>query len=428
MAIDSKEVLLDIALIKEDMLTNNSDCVVSIFGKEGSGKSLFTLNLATYFDKTYFCDWDELQTPLPKKVIEYITPRIKNSEWLHTATVTPEEDGKVIAIRGGDNVILFSLHVTKKPDEAGKSSGKVTISIKENDKYNSIVDLPVELTKEGIYLYETYDALAVHTRFAQTFEDFARGAPKTPTHRVMWWDEAHRFSKRGTFDTNTNRALLKYFQDIRGARRIFLLCYPELREMDRKVLQRSRLYYETVKRADDYFVRGWTQDQIDAKMRSLRVFSKESRASAWVNDAGQPISKKPVNVFRVNMKGIELVYEAYKKRKEGSLRRSDEELAQYGTYGSWDVANEVVRTTDLKFNSAKLMASNATRKAFNERWFGEDELEMVRGNYKIKTESCYNKLVEFCKSNGANLEKYKVDESKKVKTLPASNIDIVKEK
>ena len=408
------------------MELNNSDCVVSIFGKEGSGKSLFTLNLATYFDKTYLCDWSELQSPLPKNVLEYLDLRIKNSNWLRTAMVIPDPDGKRITISDKENSIVLS-HRMRRRAEDGSGDGVITLSIqdKENEKFKDLVDLPTEFTKEEIHIYETYDGLAIQNRFAQTFEDFARNSPNVPTFRVMWWDEAHRFSKRGTFDTNTNRTLLKYFQDIRGARRIYLLCYPELREMDRKVLQRSRLYFETVKKADDYFVRGWRQNQIDAKMRSLRVFSKESRASAWIDDNGNPIPKKPVIVFRVNMKGIELVHDAYKERKAGSLRRSDEELRQFGIYSTWDVANEVVRTTDLKFNSATLMASNAARKAYAEGWFDTEHLDFVRGQYKIKTKECHDKLLEFCKEHGANIAKYKVDAA--VSRAFKESVELVKE-
>lgn len=419
-------MLLDIELIKRDMELNNSDCVVSIFGKEGSGKSLFTLNLATYFDKTYLCDWSEMESPLPKNVLEYLDLRIKNPSWLRTAMVIPDPDGKRITISDKENSIVLAHRMLRR-DADGCGDGTITVSIKgsSDEKYKDLVDWPTEFTKEEIHIYETYDGLAIQNRFAQTFEDFARNSPNVPTFRVMWWDEAHRFSKRGTFDTNTNRTLLKYFQDIRGARRIYLLCYPELREMDRKVLQRSRLYFETVKKADDYFVRGWRQSQIDAKMRSLRVFSKESRASAWIDDSGQPIPKKPVIVFRVNMKGIELVHDAYKERKAGSLRRSDEELRQFGIYSTWDVANEVVRTTDLKFNSATLMASNAARKAYAEGWFDNEHLDFVRGNYKIKTKECHDKLLEFCKEHGANLKAYKVDAA--VSRAFKESVELVKE-
>jgi len=307
MAIRNRNVIMEIEAIKEDMHTTNSDCVISIFGKEGSGKSTLALNLAKYFDT----------------------------------------------------------------------------------KFN------VSTMKE---------------KFAQTFEDFARVCPTVPSYEVCWWDEAHRFSKRGSYDTDVNRIMLKYLQDIRGQKRIIILCYPEIREIDRKVTQRSRLYFETLKHGDQFYVRGWREEQIHAMMRAARLFSAKSRAAAWVTDAGQFIPQKPIVVFRCDFREIEPELEVYKSMKEGSLRRSDEELAQYGIYCPADVYNELVRITEYSYESARKIVSRVLNTLMNENRFTEDQVIYEKGKYKIKTKETFEAILKIAKEQGATgrLDQYRV--------------------
>lgn len=319
MAIRNRNVRLEIEAIKEDMHKTNSDCVISVFGKEGSGKSTLAENLAKAFDPNF-------------------------------------------------NV-------------------------------NTMRD-----------------------KFAQTFEDFARICPKVPAFEVCWWDEAHRFSKRGTYDTEVNRVILKYFQDIRGARRIIILCYPEVREVDRKVVQRSRLYFETIKHGDQFYIRGWREEQIHAMMRASRLFSAKSRAAAWVTDSGQFIPQKPITVFRVDFRGIEPENELYKSLKEGSLRRSDEELLQYGTYCQADVANEIVRTSEYAFDTAKKMAARTINNLMEQNRFTEDEAIVEHGKVKIKTKDAFETVVRIAKEIGATgyLRDYRVS------NVPTINVEYIK--
>lgn len=263
----------------------------------------------------------------------------------------------------------------------------------------------------AVFLDRTFNADAVNTRVAQTFEDFARKAPETKPYHAVWWDEAHRFSKRGSFDTDINRVLLEYFQDIRGARRIYLLCFPELREIDRKVIQRCKLFFETVKKGNEFWVRGWNKKQILATIDCYRLPSAKSKALRW---AGLPFH--PIRVFRHDYKdfpepskcstrpepipSVSKVQEAYKILKEGSLRRSDEKLKQYGARDPIDVANEIMRLSTYSFDRAKELAYKNVKVALAEGWGDEKEIELVNNRfYKIKSDVLFEKIVDACLNN-----------------------------
>lgn len=243
----------------------------------------------------------------------------------------------------------------------------------------------------------------VHKRVAQTYEDFANKAPELKAYEVLQWDEAHRFSKRGTYDTVVNRVLLEYFQDSRGLMRKYILCYPELREVDRKVIQRSDFYFETIKKntfvmvngklkpKPEYWVRGWSEEQIDRTIRSFRVFSYDSKQKLWIG-----VPKAPKRVFQHDFKGIEDIRIAYRVMKEGSLRLTDEKLRMYGARDPIHVANEIVRVTTFGFEYAKELAYENTKRAIDEGWFQGDELVKVQGRYKIKSNALFERIVDAC--------------------------------
>src|SRR3990172_11187670 len=72
----------------------------------------------------------------------------------------------------------------------------------------------------AVYLDHTFTPEVVFERVAQTFTDYARVFPEVKPFQVGWWDEAHRFSKRGQSDTKSKRWVLEYLQDIRGAKQM----------------------------------------------------------------------------------------------------------------------------------------------------------------------------------------------------------------
>jgi len=287
--IHNPTLIEELSMLTNDMRTSNQDLVISIFGREGSGKSTFALNLAKVLDTTF---------------------------------------------------------------------------------------TPATLPK----------------RTAQTFEDFSRKAPSVDALQLVWWDEAHRFGKRGTYDTETNRALLEYFQDSRGSRRIYLLCYPELKEIDRKVVQRSRLYFETIRKGQDWFVRGWRRNQVEAIIDSYRLYSYKSKMERW-----QGIPRNPITVFKHDYKGVEDLKKEYDVLKEGSLRRTDEKLRAYGSYNSMDVANEVARLdkNSYSFGHIQHKVTEAAERAVEEGWSGNDGLvKTPSGRWIIKSDVFFEKLVK----------------------------------
>ena len=303
--INNKSVLSELDELIVDMHKNDQDLVIAVFGREGSGKSWFSLNLAVFLDRTI------------------------------------------------------------------------------NEKN-------------------------LHNRLAQTVEDFCMKAPDVKSFEIIFWDEAHRFSKRGSYDTDVNRILLEYFQDIRGRRRIYILCFPELREVDRKVIQRSRLFFETVKNGKDFLVKAWTAKQIEATIDCFRLPTKKSKTDRW---AGLPFY--PIKVFGHDTKdypeasqcstrlepitSVLALNTAYKTFKEGSLRRSDEILRAYGCKDAMDVCNELMRRTNLAYEGAKDIAYATVKEAVKEGWCDAKEMEVTeKGRYRIKNIDFFEKLVEAC--------------------------------
>lgn len=184
----------------------------------------------------------------------------------------------------------------------------------------------------------TFTAETLPKRTCLTFEDFAKVAPKIAPKQVVWWDEAGDVSKRSAYGGTINAVFLKYIQQAGGSRRIYIFCYPDLNEIDRKVTQRSRLFFETVKKNGQYWVRGWNPKQIDAKIREFRLPSANSRASVWAELAGEGLGKKPVSVFRCDYQGVEAEIEAYKVLKKINLERTDDFLASYAQLNQGEFA------------------------------------------------------------------------------------------
>lgn len=249
----------------------------------------------------------------------------------------------------------------------------------------------------------TFTPKNIPHRIAQTFEDFAYKAPDLKAYQLLQWDEAHRFSKRGTYDADVNRALLEYFQDSRGLMRKYILCYPELREVDRKVIQRSDFYFETTKinklvykegvlvPDPQFYVKSWSEDQVDRIIRSFRVYSYDSKQKLWIG-----VPRSPLKIFKHDFKGIEELRVEYRKMKEGSLRLTDDKLKSYGAKNPIHIANEIMQKTYYDFEYAKKLAYAKVKLAIAEGWGEDGELLVINGQYKIKSNVLFQKIVDAC--------------------------------
>ena len=181
----------------------------------------------------------------------------------------------------------------------------------------------------------TFNAKTLPKRVGLTFADFARIAPTIAPFQVIWVDEAGMFSKRDAYGVK-NRGMVNYFQEAGGSKRIYILCYPEIVEIDRKVLQRSRLFFETANQGGRYMIKGWTSDQMDKKRAELRLFAAKSIAARW----GQT-SRVPTKTFQCDYVGIEEIMEAYGRLKELNLQRTDNKLNDLAEMNMSELAVQV---------------------------------------------------------------------------------------
>lgn len=280
--IHNRAVLDELKMLRADMAVNDQDLLISVFGSEGSGKSVFAMNLGKVLDSAY-----------------------------------------------GADCIAITVH------------------------------------------------------------DFARIAPKTEPIHVVHWDEAHHFSRRGMYDTDVNRVLLKYFQTIRGAKRIVILCYPALQEMDRYITQhRTRLFFETIKKGNQYLVRGWRKEQILAKLDTMRLYKQSSKSQRW-----KGIPRNPIVAFGHDFTGIEQIISDYKLLKRGSLSEADDELlSTFGYYNLMDVVRKLMSVTDYSVARLKTIVSEEINQAVKDN----DNIRVKGGRYTITDEKVFNKLFEVC--------------------------------
>lgn len=280
----SSELIQELEYLKKDMEINNQDLVISVWGLEGSGKSIFTINL-----------------------------------------------------------------------------GKV--------------------------LDPSYNAGTLKKRVARSVQDFARKATKIGPYQVAHWDEAHRLAKRGTYDDPVNRDLMEYFMDIRGAKRIFILCYPSLKEMDRYITEhRTRLFFETVKKGHNYWIHGWRKDQVMAKLDTQRLYNARSKKERW-----KGIPKHPILTFKCDFKDIEAEKQEYEKIKEASLKAADDTLmAKYGYYNLMDLIREVQQVTNYNERHIRTIASKAVRAAAEGGW--KDHIIIKNNRYTIMDEGVFENL------------------------------------
>lgn len=201
-------------------------------------------------------------------------------------------------------------------------------------------------------LDSTFNAKNLPKRVGLTFADFARIAPTIAPFQVLWVDEAGMFSKRDSYGVK-NRGMVNYFQEAGGSKRIYILCYPEIIEIDRKVLQRSRLFFETTNKGGQYWVKGWTEDQMDKKRAELRLFAAKSIAARW----GQT-PRVPTKIFQCDYTGIEDVMEAYGKLKELNLERTDDKLSELAEMNMSEIAVQagykIKELTGLKYQRRQL--------------------------------------------------------------------------
>jgi len=198
----------------------------------------------------------------------------------------------------------------------------------------------------------TFNATTLPKRVGLTFADFARIAPTIKPFQVIWVDEAGMFSKRASYGVK-NRGMVTYFQEAGGSKRVYLLCYPDISEIDKKVLQRSRLFFETYTTNGKYRVSGWTIEQMEKKIAELRLFAADSIAKRWGNTPRVPTKR-----FRCDYKGIEDEMVAYHKLKELNLERTDNNLNELAEMNISEIAVQVgfkiKELTGLKYSRMQL--------------------------------------------------------------------------
>ena len=198
----------------------------------------------------------------------------------------------------------------------------------------------------------TFNEKTMSKRVCLTFADFARKVPDIEQHQVIWVDEAGMFSKRDAYSSK-NRGMVEYFQEAGGSKRIYILCFPEIVEIDRKVLQRSRLFLETVRANGQYWIKGWTHKQMEIKVALLRLFAAKSIAARW---AGTPST--PTKTFQCDYTGIEGIMETYAKLKELNLKRTDYKINQLAEMNLGELAAQVgfkiFESTGLEYSRTQL--------------------------------------------------------------------------
>lgn len=198
----------------------------------------------------------------------------------------------------------------------------------------------------------TFNAQTLAKRTALTFGDFIKIGSHGQPYQVVWADEIGFFTKRSTY-SGPNIALLNFFQQAGGSKRIFLLCFPELGEIDKKVVQRSRLFFETTRKNGKFYVKGWTKDQIRRKIRESRLFAAKSRAACWAGS-----SRVATKIFQCDYRGIESEMEAYGKLKELNLERTDAQLRSHYKVNLAELCvlskYEITKATSLDYSRTQI--------------------------------------------------------------------------
>ena len=198
----------------------------------------------------------------------------------------------------------------------------------------------------------SFSAANMADRVCLTFADFARKIVDIGPYQVIWVDEAGMFSKRDAYSSK-NRGMVEYFQEAGGSKRIYILCFPEIIEIDRKVLQRSRLFLETVRSNGRYWIKGWTHKQMEIKVALLRLFAAKSIAARW---GGTP--RTPTKTFQCDYTGIEDIMAAYGKLKELNLKRTDFKINQLAEMNLGEIAAQlgfkIKEKTGLEYKRTQL--------------------------------------------------------------------------
>lgn len=278
----------------------------------------------------------------------------------------------------------------------------------------------------------TFNAKSLPKRVGLTFADFARIAPTIKPFQVIWVDEAGMFSKRDSYGAK-NRGMVNYFQEAGGSKRIYILCYPEIVEIDRKVLQRSRLFFETIRKNGQYWIKGWTKDQMDKKKAELRLFAAKSIAARW----GQT-PRTPTKTFQCNYVGIEDIMESYGKLKELNLERTDDKLSELAEMNMSELGVQVgfrIRElTGIKYKRTQLY--NFVRDALNteiesssvgEYDYYEGPRDIVIRNVELADRIIETVLQSFPKQNYKNAHGEQNEQKTNYPHISNKDIDSAKE-
>jgi len=162
------------------------------------------------------------------------------------------------------------------------------------------------------------------------------------------------------------------------------------------MIQRSRLFFETIKKGRQFFVRGWTREQVEVMIRLLELSNRNSRWEAWIG-----LSRDPKRVFKCDYKNfpdpavpsLDKVMVEYRKLKEGSLRRSEEIMRSHGYYVPLDISKELIRRTDVPWYWAEKTARQIVARAMDEEWVNEEVVELRGNEYQIKNKEAFDIFV-----------------------------------
>ncbi len=244
----------------------------------------------------------------------------------------------------------------------------------------------------------TFKAESLSTRMAHTKEDFAFKQSELNAFETIIWDEAHKLQRRSQWD-EWNKRYLDYFSDSRGLNQVTILCFPNLEEIDRNIVERSRLFLQTYRKGNKYGVMGWTKKQVRAKLRESKLAAPRSIEITWAKAGG----RHPKINFSHDMAGIEEELKVYTELKKQNLARTKANLAVYGSLAIpdlsleiatiskyttghiHDIACEVVRDISQKFppdvlldDLERLPAGWAIKTSRMKQWIGYEIIQRLR--------------------------------------------------
>ncbi len=232
----------------------------------------------------------------------------------------------------------------------------------------------------------TFNAESLPNRMAHTAKDFAYKQNLLNPYEVIIWDEAHKLQRRKQWD-EWNKRYLDYFSDSRGLNQITILCFPNIQEIDRNIIDRSRMFLQAWRKGDKYGVSGWTKQQAQAKVKESRLFSPKTTAMLWAKAGGM----SPKITFTHDLRGIEDEDKVYSILKKQNLDRTKATLAVYGTIEIPDICLQLAQKIKYEPRALQVVAYHEIYGIYNQELINaegegrEPELERLPVGWSVKT-------------------------------------------